>query len=445
MKKLLALFVGIAAVAPPATAAAADGGEDPGPSAMNDVIVELDEGEDREVHAAYILDQLEVDEDEREDRLIYEYEWAINGLWLQLTPGEERELVELDVAGVSAVHRSTQVSLPVEPFETADMTGRGYDYTPQIQDAGYRRIGGVPGDYSSVTIGVIDTGVDLLHDDLNVVGGFDCTYSDPGLHGADGGWGVDEHGHGSNVSGLAAAIDNDRGTIGPAAGAEIRSYKVFGEGGSASSAQVLCGVDQATGDAEAGRLDIVNMSLGGGHEPSRCGGNDPYHNGVCRLANQIPVVVAAGNDGLDAVFKAPASFPEVVTVSALTDIDGLPGRLAHPSAGCGFAGEDDALAPFSNYGSAVDFIAPGVCTFAPLPQNQYGYLSGTSMATPMAAGVIAAYISECGPEDAVDAVSAWSHRAAWFDGLGRWTGDVGPDHEPLISAGAPCGFTAEEG
>ncbi len=417
---------------------AADAGEDPGSTSMNDVVIELEPGEDREVHMYYILDKLDVPVFEREERLVYEYEWAINGLWLRLTPQEEAELIDLDIDGVSNVFRGEQVSLPVQPFDIADMTGRGYDYTPQIQDAGYRRIRGVPGDYSNVTIGVIDTGVDLLHDDLNVVGGYDCTYSDPGRHGEDGSWGVDKHGHGTNVAGIAAAIDNDRGTVGPGAGARIRSYKVFGSAGSASTAQVLCGVDQAQRDAEAGRLDLANMSLGGAHDPSVCGGADPYHNGVCRLANMVPVVVAAGNDGTDAVYKAPASYPEVITVSAMTDIDGVPGRLAHPSAGCGFAGEDDALAPFSNHGSAVDFIAPGVCIFGPLPQNQYGYLSGTSMAAPYVAGVIAAYISECGADGAVGAVLEWSSVPRWIEDLGSWNGDVGPDAEPLVRGGAPC-------
>ncbi len=432
---------------------AADAGEDPGPAGLNDVIVELERGEDRSVHAGYILDQLDVPEAKREDRIVPYvpepgadpgFAFAINGLWLRLTSQEERDLIELDIDAVTSIYRATSFSLPVEPFDFADMTGRGYDYTPQYEDAGYRRVAGVPGDYSGATIGVIDTGVDMLHDDLNVVGGFDCTYSAPGRHGEDGAWGLDEHFHGTNVSGLAAAINNDRGTVGSGAGAAIRSYKVFDSSGSASTATVLCGVDQAARDAEAGRLDVANMSLGGSHEPSRCGGNDPYHNGVCYLANLIPVLVAAGNDGIDAVFKAPASFPEVITISALTDFDGEPGRLSHPSGSCGFAGEDDALAPFSNYGSAVDFIAPGVCTYATLPGNQYGEMSGTSMATPYATGVFAAYISECGAEGAREAITAWSYRSTWYEALGRWDGDVGPDHEPLISAGAPCGFAADD-
>lgn len=443
LRRVLVALVSVASLGLATSASAEDVGEweDPVPAAsMNDVIVELDAGEDPDVHAYFILDKLDIDEDEHEERYVWHTRSSLNALWLRLTPLEERELLDLDLDGVSSVFRSERVSLPVEPFDFADMTGRGYDYTPQIEDAGYRRIGGVPGDYSNVTLGVIDTGVDMLHDDLNVVGGYDCTFHAPGRHGEEGSWGLDEHGHGSNVSGLAAAIDNDRGTVGAGAGAQVRSYKVFDASGSASTAQVFCGVDAALFDTEAGRLDVANMSLGGGHDPSRCGGSDPYHNAVCRLASLIPVLVAAGNDGTDAVYKSPAAFPEVITVSALTDFDGIPGRLSHPSGSCGFAGEDDALAPFSNYGSAVDFIAPGVCTYAPMPGNQYGEMSGTSMAAPMAAGVFLAYISECGPEGAREAITAWSSVARWTEGKGLWTGDVGPDHEPLIRAGAPCGY-----
>jgi subtilisin family serine protease len=162
---------------------------------------------------------------------------------------------------------------------------------------------------------------------------------------------------------------------------------------------------------------------------------------ICNLVDMgVVVVVAAGNDGFDASFKEPASFREAVTVSALTDIDGLPGRLAFPQPGCQFVGEDDSLAPFSNHGAAVDFIAPGVCVLSLLPNDQAGYMSGTSMATPFVAGVIAEYMARCNVhgQQAVDDVRKWSSNPTWKGTDGAWDGDVGPDHEPLIRAGAPC-------
>ena len=112
--------------------------------------------------------------------------------------------------------------------------------------------------------------------------------------------------------------------------------------------------------------------------------------------------------------------------------------MAFPSAGCGFAGEDDALAPFSNYGSAVDFIAPGVCILSLAPSNQMAYMSGTSMATPEVVGVFAEYIARCGPDGATEAITEWSSTTSWLRNEGQWTGDVGPDHEPLVRVGAPC-------
>src|SRR5690606_12739524 len=129
------------------------------------------------------------------------------------------------------------------------------------------------------------------------------------------------------------------------------------------------------------------------------------------LTETVVVVVAAGNSGTDASGFSPANFPEVVTVSAYADFDGAAGGFAlPPAANCTAMSDDDALASFSNDGPMVDVSAPGTCVVSTVPGGGYAYMSGTSMASPAAAGCIATFISR-NPDQrmhAVDQMITWS-------------------------------------
>ncbi len=236
----------------------------------------------------------------------------------------------------------------------------------------------------NVDVAVIDTGVDLDHPDLNVyrAGARNCSLF--GLS-AD-----DDHGHGSHVAGTVGALDNTTGVVGVAPGARIWPVKVLSAVGTGLNSDVICGIDYVAANAD--KIEVANMSLGGGgSDDGNCGNsnNDAMHKSICKaVANGITFVVAAGNDSEDAKNSTPAAYDEVVTVSALADFNGQPGGGA-PST-CR-ADQDDTFASFSNYGADVDLIAPGVCILSTHMAGGYTTMSGTSMAAPHVAGGAALY------------------------------------------------------
>jgi subtilisin family serine protease len=232
-----------------------------------------------------------------------------------------------------------------------------------------------------VDVAVIDTGIDLTHPELNVVGGINCSTGNSYNDG---------NGHGSHVAGTIAARDNDIGVVGVAPGARLWAVRVLNNRGSGSFADVICGIDWVT--AHASTIEVANMSLSGSGADSTCGSNvDPMHEAICRsVAAGVTYAVAAGNQHVDAATRVPAAYDEVMTISALADFDGKPGGRAAPTCR---TDEDDTFANFSDFGADVDLIAPGVCILSTWKGGGYNTISGTSMATPHAAGAAALYKS----------------------------------------------------
>jgi subtilisin family serine protease len=234
-----------------------------------------------------------------------------------------------------------------------------------------------------VDVAVIDTGVDLDHPDLNVnrAKARNCSLA---LN-AD-----DDNGHGSHVAGTIGAIDNAAGVVGVAPGARIWPVKVLNAAGVGFTSDIVCGIDYVT--ANAASIEVANMSLGGGgSDDGNCGqtDGDAEHEAICAsVAAGVTYVVAAGNDSEDAANSAPAAYDEVITVSALSDFNGLPGGGA-PST-CR-SDVDDTFANYSNYGADVDLIAPGTCINSTWMNGGYNTISGTSMASPHVAGGAALY------------------------------------------------------
>jgi subtilisin len=234
-------------------------------------------------------------------------------------------------------------------------------------------------------IAIIDTGIDLDHPDLNARNGTNCVT--PGAPAED------DHGHGTHVAGTAAALDNADGVVGVAPGARVWAVKVLNAAGSGTTSQIICGIDWVT--ANAGTIEVANMSLGGfsffGAFSGCNSAFDPMHPAICRSVQAgVTYAVAAGNSAADANNFVPATYSQVITVSALADFNGQPGGGA--AATCR-ADEDDTFANFSNFGADIDIIAPGVCILSSYLGGSYNTFSGTSMASPHVAGAAALYKS----------------------------------------------------
>ena len=236
---------------------------------------------------------------------------------------------------------------------------------PQVRSLGW--------DGQGVSIAIIDTGIDPVHPDFQgrLVDMADWVGEGP----------VDENGHGTHCAGIAAgsgASSNGR-YRGVAPGASIYAAKVLRRNGSGMMSDVMAGIDWAV---EQG-VQIISLSLGG---PGPSDGLDALAE-MCDAAVGAGVVVcaAAGNDGpAGRTVGSPGAARMVITVGASTD--------------------QDVAAPFSSRGPTADgrakpdILLPGHLITAPRAKGTsmgtpvdtyYTEASGTSMATPMAAGLCA--------------------------------------------------------
>jgi thermitase len=210
---------------------------------------------------------------------------------------------------------------------------------------------------SSVTIAIIDSGVDLSHADLagKITAGYDFVNNDDTPQ--------DDFGHGTHVAGIAAALGNNgTGVAGVSWGARVMPLKVLSSTGSGTYANVAAAIVWA---ADHG-AQVINLSLGG-VSPSAT-----LEAAVVYAYNKGMLLVAAsGNTGSSQVLY-PARYPQVVAVGA-TNFTNQP-------------------ASFSNYGSEVDVAAPGENIYSLGPG---GYLtkSGTSMSSAHVSGLAAVLFS----------------------------------------------------
>ncbi|HEX5911377.1 MAG TPA: S8 family peptidase [Thermoleophilaceae bacterium] len=234
---------------------------------------------------------------------------------------------------------------------------------------------------SCSTVAVLDTGIDTDHPDLapNIYkssdkpnngkdddknGYVDDTY---GLNVIKGkGSGEDDNGHGSHVSGIIGGRGNNgTGVSGICWSTKLMAVKFMNSKGKGSTSDAIDGIQYA---AKKG-AKVINCSFGSSSKSSALHDAVDYAQSKGSL-----LVVAAGNDGdnIDKKPEYPASYTDsnILTVAATTSTD--------------------TLASFSNYGStAVDVAAPGNQILSTYLGGGYKLLSGTSMASPYAAGTAA--------------------------------------------------------
>lgn len=222
---------------------------------------------------------------------------------------------------------------------------------------GVDRVGG-PGNGSGKTAWVIDTGIDLRHSDLNTSKSCHKNFVTWGKKSA-----TDGNGHGTHVAGTIAARNNSIDVVGVAAGAYLCSIRVLDNAGSGTWEGVINGVNRVAQYGKAG--DVANMSLGG------TGAHATLEKAVSDAAAKgIRFVLAAGNSGSDAANFTPARVEgtNIYTVSAIAS--------------------DDCLTYWSNWGSPVDFAAPGAGILSTRKGGGTTTMSGTSMAAPHVAGLL---------------------------------------------------------
>src|SRR5438093_9714172 len=191
--------------------------------------------------------------------------------------------------------------------------------TRQVVPEGVKRVGlPVPGvsDGAGIGVAVVDTGIDLSNADLaaNI---HPDKFVSPGMGTTSC---QDNNGHGTHVSGIVAAIDNQIGTVGVAPRATLYCVKVLDASGTGSDSDVIAGLDWVLQHAA---IRVVNMSLGRPVSTNPAA-DEPMHAAVKRLNDAgITLVVAAGNDSSKQVSDmVPASFSEVLPVASTSAIDG---------------------------------------------------------------------------------------------------------------------------
>jgi aqualysin 1 len=210
---------------------------------------------------------------------------------------------------------------------------------------------------AGVTAYVIDTGIRVTHNEFGgrASSGWDFVDNDADAS--------DCNGHGTHV---AATIGGT--TYGVAKGVSLVAVRVLDCTGSGLWSWIIAGIDYVTAQHQAGQPAVANMSLGGGANIAL---DQAVRNSI---ADGVSYAVAAGNANANACAFSPARVGEAMTSGASTSTD--------------------AKASFSNWGSCMDWFAPGqdITSAWNSSDSATNTISGTSMASPHTAGVAALYL-----------------------------------------------------
>ena len=276
----------------------------------------------------------------------------------------------------------------------------------QVQDWGHRYLKADSAYQHSkgekACIFVLDTAGQYDHDDLksNVLSQYAKNFSDAPSP-------VDGHGHSHHCAGIAAAANNDTGIIGVAPEAKLVPVKVLNDSGSGQWDWIASAIRYVADIEGLPYKKIISMSLGGsGSNPLVVSALD------YAISKGVFIVAAAGNsgyqEGKDSV-NFPGSHEPVIAVASLD--------------------EDGKTSSFSSGGPFVDLAAPGRNVYSTFKGNAYAKMSGTSMACPHVAGVVALVLS---------AHAEITTQAQLVEYLRKYATDLlTPGFDPRTGAGAP--------
>ena len=238
---------------------------------------------------------------------------------------------------------------------------------------------------TSVRVAIIDSGIDMNHPDLitNLQGGINFTPKGAAWNPADPTKWDDDNGHGTHVAGIVAAVDNNIGVIGVAPEAHLWAVKVLDRKGGGYVSDVIAGIKWSKDNG----MQVINMSLGTSSDIQS------LHDAVNAAYDAgIVIVAAAGNsgdgDGTTNEVIYPAKYSTVIAVAATSS--------------------DDSTPYWSAEGEEVEIAAPGVSIRSTWKGGDYDTISGTSMASPHAAGTVALLLNTAIPASYdIDGDSVW--------------------------------------
>lgn len=292
------------------------------------------------------------------EALIKVYSGTMKGMVVKLTEGE-KTLLESDER-VKLIEPDQVVAFSFFPMIKTPFLPSSKGSGNQVLPYGVQRVGGSVNFLSSPFYlyrwaWIVDTGIDMNHNDLNISSYYSRNFTNESSY-------EDKFGHGTHVAGIIGAVANNRGVRGVAAGAKLVNVKVLDDLGTGTYSDIVAGLDYI--GFSAWPDDVVNVSLGG--MPSYS-----VDYAVTKIANSgVKVVIAAGNasQNVNSVSPARVNHNNVFTIGAIDNLD--------------------QFTSFSNYGSGVDFAAPGQDILSTFINNGYAYVSGTSMAAPHMTGVL---------------------------------------------------------
>ena len=214
-----------------------------------------------------------------------------------------------------------------------------------------------------ITVAVLDSGIDLQHEDLldALVKGYDFVDNDEDP--------TDELGHGTHVSGIIGATNNDKGILGVASGVRIMPVRILNNLGVGDVMTEIKGIVWAANNG----AEIINLSLGGEHFREGIDTFNPIEYAAIQYAISKGVVVVAAAGNVASAVDYPAAYPGVIGVSSINP--------------------QDEVSFFTNYGPETGISAPGEDIISTMPDNNYAKKDGTSMAAPFVSGVAALMVA----------------------------------------------------